>query len=114
MRFRDLKLFNQVMLAKIRWRIIKNPDSLLAQILKGKYFKGRDFMTAPIGLNPSLAWRSIVWGRDLFEKGFRWKVGNGRHIMIDKDPWLACDGCKISILINNNLEGKRVQEILDE
>lgn len=46
--FRDLKQFNQAMLAKISWRILKHPNSLLSRVLKGKYFKGRDFLTTPL------------------------------------------------------------------
>lgn len=32
--FRDLNLFNQAMLAKLSWRIVRNPNCRLAQVLK--------------------------------------------------------------------------------
>lgn len=86
MSFRKISLFNQAMLAKQCWRIIRNQNGLFHKILKGRYFKDEDFVKAKIGNNPSLTWRSICWGHDLFVKGYRWKVGNGNYIIIDKEP----------------------------
>jgi hypothetical protein len=43
MRFCDLVLFNQAMLAKKGWRIITTPDSLCARVLKCKYYPNTDF-----------------------------------------------------------------------
>lgn len=68
--FQDLNIFNQAMLSKQSWRIIRNPDSLLAKVLRGRYFKTRNFLNAPLGHNPSYTWRSIVWGQELFKKGY--------------------------------------------
>lgn len=51
--FRDLSYFNQALIAKQGWRILHNPDSLMAKILKAKYFKGAGFMDAKLGSNPS-------------------------------------------------------------
>jgi hypothetical protein len=36
--FKDLRLFNQAMLARQAWRLIQFPDSLCARLLKAKYF----------------------------------------------------------------------------
>lgn len=51
--FRDLTLFNKALLAKQVWRVIENPDSLLARFLKARYFKHVDIMEASLGNNPS-------------------------------------------------------------
>lgn len=78
--FRYMLIFNQPMLAKQSWRIIKRPNNLLTKVLRGKYFKTGNFLNASISNKPSYAWRSILWGRYLFEKGNRWRVGNGQII----------------------------------
>lgn len=36
----------------------------------------------------SFLWKSLLWGRDLVEKGSRWRVGNGSSIRIYKDRWI--------------------------
>lgn len=61
--FREFSCFNQALIAKQGWRILHNPESLMAQILKAKYFKHSSFMEAKLGSNPSYVWRSILWGR---------------------------------------------------
>lgn len=44
--FRNLTAFNKSLLAKQVWRIINYPNSLMARVLKGKYFKNSDVMEA--------------------------------------------------------------------
>jgi hypothetical protein len=36
--FRDMRLFNQALLARQAWRLIQYPDTLCAQLLKAKYY----------------------------------------------------------------------------
>lgn len=114
MGFRDLHDFNQAMLAKVSWRIVKNPDSLLAKVLRGRYFKDGDFIKAKIGNNSSLTWRNILWGRSLFIKGIRWKIGNGNRITIDEDPWLVDGGRKVPLSVKDEFKGKRIGALLNE
>lgn len=113
MGFRHIVAFNQVMLVKQCWKIIRNPKSLLHKILRGRYFKNEGFMEASVGKSPSLIWRSICWGRDLFSKGYRWRIGNGRQVRIDKDLWLNRKGNARPIFVNENLKGLRVNHLLD-
>jgi hypothetical protein len=60
--FREAELFNLVQLAKQAWRIIQEPKSLSARILKVVYFPGGDFIVATLRSRPSQVWRSILEG----------------------------------------------------
>ena len=60
----------------------------MAKVLKAKYFENTDIMNASLGAKPSYAWRSILHGRDLLEKGLKCSVGNGRSLKVWTDCWL--------------------------
>ncbi|KAK8629910.1 hypothetical protein V6N13_078727 [Hibiscus sabdariffa] len=60
--FRDLRTFNKALIAKVAWRLIKFPDSLLARTLMGIYFPDGDIFASSKGNNPSWAWTSIKEG----------------------------------------------------
>ncbi|PON48182.1 hypothetical protein TorRG33x02_321060 [Trema orientale] len=86
MGFQDIEIFNQVMLAKLAWRICQNQESLVSKILKHKYFRTKDFLDVNLGTNCSAAWRGIIWGRDGLKVGLRWKVGSGQSLQVFNDP----------------------------
>lgn len=86
--FRNLISFNKALLAKQVWRIVVNPHSLVARVLKARYFKHQDIMEAQLDANPSYIWRSILWSRNLIHKGLMWRVGNGEIIQTFKDRWI--------------------------
>jgi hypothetical protein len=56
MGFWDLRCFNKALLAKQCWRLFHDPDSLPAQILRGKYYPRGSILEACLGLKPSYAW----------------------------------------------------------
>jgi hypothetical protein len=49
MGFRNFSLFNQALLAKQVWRLWKSPDSLVAKIMKAKYYPDCSALDAPLG-----------------------------------------------------------------
>jgi hypothetical protein len=86
--FRDLVIFNKALLAKQGWRILQNPESLSARLLKAKYFSNSTFMEVPIGARVSFVWRSICNAKELLSQGLLWGVGDGHSIKIYGDRWL--------------------------
>jgi len=67
--FRDIHAFNLAMLAKQSWRLLKNPDSLCARVLKTKYFANSSVLDAMPKSNMSYTWRSILRGLEVIKKG---------------------------------------------
>lgn len=53
MGFRNLQAFNFALLAKQAWKILTNLSSLVAYILKEKYFPFSDILHANLGNSPS-------------------------------------------------------------
>ena len=72
MGFQNLQDFNIAKLAKQGWRLVMNPDSIVAQIYKAKYYQHGDVFKAKLGSNPSYAWRSIMNGLEVVKRGTRW------------------------------------------
>lgn len=88
MGFKDIEAFNKSLLAKQARRIQINPKSLLAKILKARYFARSPFIDNTTGSNPSYVWRSIVWGRELLKVGSYWRVGSGETLLVYRNCWL--------------------------
>jgi hypothetical protein len=92
--FRDLHLFNHSMLARQVWRILTDPDSLCARVLRAKYFPNFSVLEAKNVRNMSYTWHSILKGVGVIKKGLIWRVRNGEEINIWSDPWMNREGPK--------------------
>jgi hypothetical protein len=88
MGFRDMKLFNQALLARQAWRLIQFPDGLCARLLKAKYFPRGELIDTVFPSDASPTWRSIEHGLALVKKGVIWRVKSGRNVQIWRDPWI--------------------------
>lgn len=86
--FHDLEKFNQALLVKQAWRIWKSPNSLVARILKARYFPRSSLLDGTIDRRPSYAWRSIMFGRNLLKQGLIKEIGNGRDSQVWLDKWI--------------------------
>jgi ribonuclease HI len=86
--FRDLKIFNQALLARQAWRLIDRPESLCARVLKAKYFPNGNLFDTAFPVNQSATWKAIVHGLELLKKGICWRVGSGNSIRVWRDPWI--------------------------
>jgi hypothetical protein len=86
--FPDLHLFNKALLARQGWRLMQNPQSMVARLLKAKYFPHKDFLDASIPTNALYVWRSICAATVVLKTGLRWRIGMGSRVKIWKDAWL--------------------------
>ncbi|KAG8488779.1 hypothetical protein CXB51_016782 [Gossypium anomalum] len=86
--FQNIGQFNITMLAKQGWRLITYPNSLLARVLKAKYYPQSDFFNAPLGTSPSLTWKSVCAAKGLLQSGLGWRVGRGSEISVWEDQWI--------------------------
>jgi ribosomal protein L37AE/L43A len=113
MGFRDFTSFNKALLAKLIWRLWQNLNSLVAQIMKGKYYPRNTVLEASIGRNPSFAWRSIQSSCDFVKEGLVWRVGNGRKVRIWKDRWLPSPSFRIFTAPNLLNPEATVDQLID-
>ncbi|CAN6571798.1 unnamed protein product [Malus baccata var. baccata] len=110
--FKDFQCFNLALLAKIGWRITLQPDSLLANVLREKYFPGKTFGEASGGKGTSWGWKCIFEARKVLAKGIRWRVGDGTCINIRKDPWFPKPST-FKARVNEGLQASMVSDLID-
>jgi hypothetical protein len=89
--FRDTQLFNLAMLAKQSWRIMQDPNSLSASLLKAVYFPECDLLVAEVGSHPSQVWRAICEGTMVLKQGLIRKIGNRQTTRIWEQSWIPRD-----------------------
>ena len=86
--FRDLELFNLSLLARQAWRLLQEPTTLSARILKASYFPKSTILEVELGSRPSQIWRAILDGRDVLKQGIIRRIGNSQTTDIWEDNWI--------------------------
>ncbi|XP_074300978.1 putative mitochondrial protein AtMg00310 [Silene latifolia] len=86
--FRDFENFNDALLGKQAWRVITQPECLMARVLKGKYFTNTEFMNAELGNLPSYSWRGVWAAKRVVLLGARKRIGDGMSTRVWSDPWI--------------------------
>jgi hypothetical protein len=86
--FKNLRAFNEALLAKQGWRLINYPNSLVAQVLKAKYYPNDHFLQAKPKQQTSYSWKSIQNASWILRKGCYWTIGNGENTNIWDDNWI--------------------------
>ena len=84
MGFKELAKFNDAMLARQVWRLVKDQNSLFYRVFKAKYFPRGSVFEASVATG-SFAWQSILKARKVVSLGMRWRLGDGRSIKIYDD-----------------------------
>ncbi|EEF37986.1 hypothetical protein RCOM_0703970 [Ricinus communis] len=91
------------MLGKQGWKLITNPNALVSQILKARYFPRWEFLTSQLGFNPSYTWRSIQSSRSLLEKSYRIAMEQNNLEAAYSCPGISYGECvKMSYLLENS------------
>lgn len=80
--FRDLEIFNFSLLTKQCGELVQNHSSLVATMLKGKYFTDSSFMEYMMGNRLSYVWSSI-WEEKVC---WRKRLGKGKQKKIMLAP----------------------------
>uniref|UniRef100_A0ACD5X3E3 Uncharacterized protein n=1 Tax=Avena sativa TaxID=4498 RepID=A0ACD5X3E3_AVESA len=111
--YKDLHTFNLAMLAKQGWRMLNDPSSLCARVLKAKYFPDTDILHAEEKAGMSYTWRSILKGIDLLRQGIIKRVGDGTTIKIWSDPWVPRKWSRTPITPRGNALVEHVSDLID-
>jgi hypothetical protein len=111
--FRDLHGFNMAMLARQAWRMLTNPSSLCARVLKARYFPNVSILEATANNGISYTWRSILKGCKLLKEGLIWRIGNGEEVNIWNDPWLAREGSRCPVTPRGQCVYTKVAELIN-
>ncbi|KAA3465120.1 reverse transcriptase [Gossypium australe] len=111
--FQNLDLFNVALLAKQGWRLINYPNSLLAQVLKAKYYPHSDFIHAQLGNLQSLTWKSVWAAKGLLQDGLGWRIGRGDQVSVWNDRWIPGVDHIQSRNFNDNTEIELVSSLID-
>lgn len=69
-------------------RLIHFPSSLLARILKGRYYRNSNPLMVEKSNAPSYGWTSILAAKELLKKGLRRTIGTGENTFVWSDPWI--------------------------
>lgn len=86
--FRDIELFSLALLSWQAWRILMEPESLSARVLKAKYYISGDLFNADLGAAPSQIWRAVLEGRDVLVQGLIRRIGDGQTTIIWQQNWI--------------------------
>lgn len=101
------------MLASQGWHLLQNPESLVARVIKSRYYCDTSFLDAALGDNPSYTWRSIHAGIQLIRQGCTLSIGAGEGIKVWQDLWIKSlnDFCPLSNPLPG-LENLRVADLM--
>jgi hypothetical protein len=115
MGFRDMRKFNDALLAKQVWRLQHNDNSLFYKVFKAKYFPHCSILDEGIKTNGSYAWRSITQARKVVRDGVVWRISSRHNTNIWGDCWVpGLTTCRISSERHYFPENAKVANLIDQ
>ena len=113
--FRLIHEFNLALLAKQLWRLVQFPDSLVARVLKGRYYRLSSPLRVTSASSPSYVWTSISAARELLMLGIRQKIHSGYEVKVWEDPWIPTTSARPAVpvapVMNPNM---RVSDFINQ
>ncbi|XP_048608961.1 uncharacterized protein LOC125584486 [Brassica napus] len=107
--------FNLALLAKQLWRLVQYPDSLVARVLRGRYYRLSSPLSATSTSIPSYVWTSIISARKLLLLGIRQKIHSGYEVKVWEDPWIPTTPARparpVAPVMNPNM---RVSDLINQ
>lgn len=112
MGFREIRLFNQALLARQAWRLLEFLDSLCARVLKAKYYPNGTLVDTTFGGTASPSWKGVEHGLELLK--LVWRIGNGKSVHIWRDPWILREFSRKPVTVKGNCRLRWVSELITE
>ncbi|XP_074277032.1 uncharacterized protein LOC141600687 [Silene latifolia] len=88
---RNIGCFNQALLTKPAWRILRVPGSLISKVIGPKLGVPEDLLFQNRWKAPqasSWALKSLVWGSDLIYNNIAWTIGSSSRLNAWKSKWI--------------------------
>lgn len=60
----------------------------MIRFFKSRYFSNSYFLEVSVGVRLFFVWRSIIYGREFFQKGLKKSIGNGGDTRVWFDKWI--------------------------
>jgi hypothetical protein len=70
--FRNLRVFNQPLLARQEWRLMTKLTTLCTRVLRAKYYPNGELHDTAFSANASSSWQGVQHGLELLKKVLVW------------------------------------------
>lgn len=90
------------------------PDSLLARVLKGRYYRHSNPLTTAKAYNALLGWNSLMAAKQALQEGLRRTIGMGADTKVWEDLWIPTEIARPAIPRNGAQDpALRVHHLID-
>jgi hypothetical protein len=108
-----MRLLNQALLARQAWRLIQNPSSLCARVLKAKYYPHGNLLDTVFSSDPSPVWKGVELGLQLLKEGIINRIDNGKKTQILRDQWIPRVSGLGIMTLKKNSRYRWVNQLID-